>query len=130
MLYKVDLYNSVNGKIVNDSDKVDYIIVEKRNNKIKDVFFNNDVNTVSFDKNIEKYIFNEEEFKSIKQDRYLCGMAPCIKLSDLDKEHEINYDDKKGYNEELTKYIASLEDRFYTQFLDRRLEATQKKIEK
>ena len=33
MLYKVDLYNSVNGKIVNDSDKVDYIIVEKRNNK-------------------------------------------------------------------------------------------------
>lgn len=119
MLYKVNLYDSKEGKIVNDSDIVDYIIVEKTNNAVRDVFFNRKVTTASYDSDIGKHVFDDNQYSIVQQNRYLCKMAPCIRLDDLNEENEIHYNNEKGFNEELTEYINSLDRRYFTIFLNK-----------
>lgn len=130
MLYKVNLYNCKEGSIVCDQDVVDYIIVEVHNDKVREVMSRKIVNTVSYDSNIERYVFNNEEKSMAEQDRYLCEMAPCIRRSDLTLENQIHYDKNLGYNPELSEYVYSLDDRFFTKYLETREEVLNKSYSK
>lgn len=122
MLYKVDLYNCKEGSTVYDKEKVDYIIVDVNNDEVREVVSNKIVNTVSYFDDIDAFVFNDKELSIAEQDRYLCDMAPCIKRSDLIFENTINYDKELGYNPELSEYFYSLDERFFTKYLNAREE--------
>lgn len=118
--YKIDLYNSNGDHISNDSEKVDYIVVEVKDNIIREVVFNKNVTFAYYNKELDKNVFDEKQYSKIQQDQYLLGMAPYIRTTDLNKENEIFYDKKLGYNKELSEYYDSLEHRFFTTYLDKK----------
>ena len=130
MLYKVNLYNCNEGSIVYDQEKVDYIIVDFNKGEVREVVSNRLVNTVSYDSDISHYVFNKDEKSRAEQDRYLCNMAPCVRIDDLVEENKIDYDKNLGYNPELTDYIYSLDERFFTKYLNAREEVLNKSYSK
>lgn len=73
-----------------------------------------------YNEELDRNVFDEKEYSKIQQDQYLLGIAPYIRTTDLNKENEIFYDKKLGYNKELSEYYASLEHRFFTTYLDKK----------
>lgn len=116
--YKIDLYNSTGEQISEDSEKRDYIIVEVKDNKVREVVSNKIVTYAYYNEELGENAFDEEQYSKIKQDQYLLGIAPYIRLNDLKEEKEIHYNGKLGYNPELTDYISCLNDRFFTIYLN------------
>lgn len=118
MLYKVNLYNLKEGRVIKDSDLVDTIIVEKKDDgEVRDVYYNNKVVVASYCPGLEKYAVCDGDYESLKEDLESVGVGPCIMESDINDSNKVMIGDVQDYNPELTDYILNLDNNFYSKYM-------------